>query len=340
MSEQDPLADTAAEAGALGLISSCESSVVSDGPEAGTRRIRLVSGDLDVELLPDRGLDLGVARVAGVPVSWVSPTGFPRRDLTADTGFARTFGGGLLATCGLQNFGPEQLEDGGGGAGSRVAHPMHGRYGSIPASVVRAEADETGAVVEGRVREAEVFGVDLELRRRVELPLGERAIRIRDVVVNRGALPAECMVLYHLNFGWPLVAEGTELRTGAEEVLPRDAAAEAGLEEWHRFPALSERYPEQVFSHRLPGGRSAEIGIAHPGGFTARVAYDPAQLPGLFQWRVAERGFAVLAVEPATAPTILGRADALARGLTRTLPPGGRFELGLEISFTGAPSLR
>ncbi|GAB2557946.1 aldose 1-epimerase family protein [Leucobacter ruminantium] len=316
-----PLDEVLPRIGSLAQLVACESYVLSDGPAAASRRIRLTVGELDVELLPDRGLDIGAVRFAGTPVAWISPTGLPRRASGDD--FGRTFGGGLLTTCGLRNYGPAALDEG-------EAHPMHGRYSTLAATVRRVEADERGAAVEAEVVEAELFGAHLRSRRRIEVPLGSASIRVEDVVTNLGARPVAPMVLYHLNFGWPLVDEGTRLETGAAKVVPRDDAARAGA--WNLFPALADPYPEQVFLHELPEG-PAEVRIARPGGFGATVRFDTATLPGLVQWRVAEPGCAVLGIEPASAPTILGRADARARGLLRPLAPGESRRYAVEVAF-------
>lgn len=333
-----PLHEVLQLAGSPRQFASCEELMTSGGPDAGTRRIRIAAGGIDLELLPDRGLDIGAARVDGVPVAWLSATGFPARDGAVDgAAFTRAFGGGLLTTCGLQNFGPE-CADGG------ETHPMHGRITAQRAQVVRAEVvtdpgeGRPRVLVEAILRETDAFGVNLELRRTVELPLEGRHIGIRDRIVNRGAETAECMVLYHVNFGWPLVDEGTLLHTGADRVVPRDDAAAAGLDTWQRFPALADRYPEQVFSHLLPRDSRAEVVVEHPSGFAARLRYDTAQLPGLFEWRMSRPGCVVLGVEPASAPTILGRADARERGLLREVLPGGSLEFALEISFEGTPA--
>lgn len=316
-----PVGEAWRRVGSRAQAVSIESSVRSDGPDAGTRRIRIVNGDLDVELLPDRGLDVGQVRVAGVPLAWISPTGFPA--LSAEPGgWMRAFGGGLVTTCGLLSYGAPSLDGG-------TPHPLHGRSSSLKAEVLRTDATGDVLVVEGVVREAEVFGAHLELRRRITTPVGTRILRIDDVLTNRGAQPVEPMVLYHLNLGWPLVDEGTVLETGAARVEPRDAAAERGLDTWSRFPAPAERYPEQVFRHEAPTG---DVRVSNPGGLGVRIGFDTAVLPALFQWRVAEEnGHVVLGVEPATAPTILGRADARVRGMLRTLHPGESMSLGVEV---------
>ncbi len=310
---------------------SVESFTRTDGADAGSRRIRMVNGPLSVELLPDRGLDIGQVRAHGVPLAWISPTGFPAASVDdADgRGWLRAFGGGMLATCGLRNVGPAS-DDGG------ERHPMHGRYVSLPARVVRAEATAEEVVVEAVTREAAVFGDDIELRRRISMTVGEPVLRVRDVLVNRGSRPVEPMVLYHLNLGWPLVDEGTRVTSPATEVVPRDAAAARGADSWDVFPAPAEDYPEQVFSHLLPPREPVEVAVIAPSGLTVRVRFDTAALPGLFQWRVAEHGHYVLGIEPTTTPTILGRADARERGLLHPLAPGEERALGVDIAVEGA----
>ena len=323
-----PIDEAVARLGSLAQAVSVESSTRTDGPDAGSRRIHLVNGPIDVELLPDRGLDIAQVRVGGVPLAWISSTGFPPLSPgDADgRGWLRGFGGGLLTTCGLLNVGPPAVD-------GDEEHPLHGRYSSIAARVVRAEATTHELVVEAIVRETTVFGADLELRRRIRMPVGEAVIRVQDVIVNRGARDVEPMVLYHVNLGWPLVDEATVLRTPALAVHPRDAAAAAGIQTWDRFPPLGQEYAEQVFAHELPKAQRAEVEVRSPTGMGVRLVFDTAVLPGLFQWRVAERGHYVLGVEPATAPTILGRAAAREQGLLTPLAPGETLALGLEIAI-------
>ncbi|PNW07700.1 DUF4432 domain-containing protein [Microbacterium testaceum] len=313
--------DARRRVGSPAALAAVEASVRSDGPDAGTRRLRIVAGDLDVELLPDRGLDLGQVRHRGVPLAWVSPTGWPR---PGATGFGAAFGGGLVTTCGLLSFGPPSVD-------AEGEHPQHGRYSGLSASVIRSEVTADAVVVEAVVVEATVLGAHLELRRSVRVPLGDGRIELRDEIVNRGSREVEPMVLYHVNLGWPLVDAGTILRSPADRVLARDAAAEAGLSSWAEFPEPSLHYPEQVFSHELPADRRVGAEVISPSGLGIRISFDTARLPGMFQWRVAQDDGVVLGVEPATAATILGRGEARARGLLRPLAPGASWELGLDI---------
>src|SRR5439155_13446253 len=112
--------------------------------------VELADGDLDVDVLPARGLDLGTARFRGERFSWESPLGH----IPWQGDFARSFGGGLLVTCGLRNVGlPSE------------GQPQHGWYSSLAAREVTIGADTaTGTVVD-----AEVPGPTLVLNRRVSL---------------------------------------------------------------------------------------------------------------------------------------------------------------------------
>lgn len=322
------IATARGRAGFRGPEAVIEASIRTDGPDAGTRRLRIIAGDLDIELLPDRGLDLGQVRHRGVPLAWVSPTGWPRASGGA---FGATFGGGLVTTCGLLSFGPPSRDDEG-------EHPQHGRYTTLAATVTRAEVQSDAVVVEATVVEATVLGAHLELRRRLRVPRNGGRIELRDEIVNRGCRAVEPMVLYHVNLGWPLIQEGSLLDSPAERVVPRDADAERGLATWARFPAPVGRYPEQVFAHELPVDRQVSAEVRAPSGLGIRISFDTTVLPGMFQWRVAQEAGVVLGVEPATAATILGRQDARDRGLLRPLAAGESWKLGLDIDVMGAKS--
>ena len=126
-------------------------SVTSEGRAVDVR----VEDGIDVRILPDRGFDIGDAWFRGRRIAWPSPLG--ERRWRGD--FARSFGGGLVVTCGLRNVGmPSE------------GHPQHGLFTSLPAADVRIERSAHGVVVaRGRVVEADVPGATLELEREIVL---------------------------------------------------------------------------------------------------------------------------------------------------------------------------
>lgn len=87
---------------------------------------------------------------------------------------------------------------------------LHGRVANIPARLTGHGVDEThdGLVLwtEGEVTQTAVFGEYLRLTRRIECDADGSEIRLIDRVRNVGFDRQPHMFLYHVNFGWPLVA--------------------------------------------------------------------------------------------------------------------------------------
>ena len=220
----DPLTrrDLLRRIGRLEQVAGVEPFAFGDGPARGVRMFRFrTGGGLSFDVLPDRGMDLGLAEYRGTPLAWLSPNGpvAPHFYEPEGEGWLNTFPGGLLITCGLRNVGPP-----GERAGEEFG--LHGRASHIPASRVSYDAlwDEEGCVLEarGRIRESSVFGPNLVLRRRISARVGESRVRIEDEVENEGFEPEPIMVLYHINLGWPLLDEGSHLTGPGEPPEPRE----------------------------------------------------------------------------------------------------------------------
>ncbi len=255
--------------------------------------IELRAGDLELRILPERGLDIGAARFRGETISWTSPLG----ELPWQGDFARSFGGGLLVTCGLRNVGvPSE------------GQPQHGWYSSLAARDVQSEQRWTRA----RMVEAEVPGPTLELTR--EIRLDETGVRIEDTTRNLGREPEPAPLLYHCNFLWDAV------EIDSDEVLPRDDDARAG--DWR---TLGELGPERVYEHL---GATRAVVTRGPAAITVR-----SSLPRLWQWIHPDYG--VLAIEPANC-SVLGRAHDRAEGRLPVLAPGEERVTTLEIAVEPA----
>jgi len=82
--------------GSLGQAVSIDNLIHDDGPERGARLIRLVSGGaFEMEVHPDRALDIGRVTYRGIPLAWSSPTGMSAPGLSEPLGdgWVRTWGG-------------------------------------------------------------------------------------------------------------------------------------------------------------------------------------------------------------------------------------------------------
>ena len=317
--------------GALQQVAGVELLEYADGPERGVRVLDFRTGaGLGFRVVVDRGFDLLSAEYHGIPIGWRSPTG-PRHPGLASPeenrgwGFLRAFTG-LLATCGLDHA----LAPATSSAAPYIYpgidetdYPLHGRVAQIPARLLgygeRWEGERCTLFAEGEVAQMAVFGENLVLTRRIEAALGGTSISVTDRVENRGFRPTPHMLLYHYNFGWPVLDEGVEL------LLPSRAVVHAVHGDLHaqgvgyrvQGPPRAD-FSEQVYEHDVvpgPDGMApaALINPALGGGFGIRLDYDRAALPCLIEWQCLQSGLYVLGIEPST-NHVLGRKFAEERG--------------------------
>jgi hypothetical protein len=325
--------------GRLEQVAGIEPFVFDDGPARGVSAFRFRTGSgLSFDILPDRGMDVGLAEHRGTPLAWLSPNGIvaPAFHEPEGEGWLNSSPGGLLVTCGLRNVGPPG-ERGGEEFG------LHGRASHIPATMVSYDAfwDEEGCVLEasGQIRESSVFGPNLILRRRIWAHVGTSRIRIEDRVENEGFDPEPLMVLYHINLGWPLLGENSRLiGSGIPGELPepRDEEARTGLDAWDQFAAPTPGFKERVFYHCPAAGTDGrtEARLENPDlGLAFSVRFSPEELPEFVQWTMTGEGTYVLGLEPATC-RVEGPAAEEAAGRVIRLEPGETrlHRLDLEVS--------
>jgi hypothetical protein len=323
---------TAAQLVAAGYIGSTDTLVqireLAGDPHSGSggRAYAVtLAGGLAFEVLPDRGLDIGAAWYAGQPIGWRSPLGSPGLAPTPSDWLGR-FGGGLLVTCGLDNIGSP-----------RGAYGQHGSHHDTRAhdvSVERVtEPDRLGVRISGTIDSVEVFGRRVRTYRTITAYADDAAIHISDRVVNEGAWPATVALLYHVNFGAPLLLPGTTIAVDAEKHQARDPQEAVG---WQSFPGVSDELGEEVWEHR--GLRTvdgiATASVTSPTGLAAEVSWGADELPRLLEWIFPPRHTWALGIEPANAPIFGPDRDAPDAGIP-ILAPGESLTTTVTVRVTG-----
>ena len=291
---------------------------LSEGRARGTEIVEVcTSGGLALDILPDAGLDLGQARYRGVNMSWMSKNGYDSPAVIApyENEFVNTFPGGLLYTCGLRSAGPANRDGG-------EWHPLHGRYHSLAAQQVSAEAVGKEIVVRGVIRETALFGHVLENRRTIRLPMDGASVTVQDEITNLTPRDEEFMQIYHCNFGYPLLSEKAKLILPPDrETIPRTAFARTGLGRECEFVPPVPGEEERVFFQKMRRDFQAEL--RNPAlRVRMKMTWSGDTLPILSQWRSMAAGDYVLGLEP-TNCLIMGRHDERENG---TLPVLKAFE--------------
>lgn len=292
--------------------------IVSEGRAKGTSIIEIKTADgLELDILPDSGLDIGQTRFKGINMSWMSKNGYdsPVAISPYETEFINTFPGGLLYTCGLRSAGPANRDNG-------EWHPLHGRFHSLQAEQVCAELVDNEIVVKGTIRETALFGHCLEVKRTIRIPAFGSSVTVTDTVTNQTPRDEEIMQIYHCNFGYPLLSEETKLVLPEErETVPRTEFAKAGLGRECEFDKPIPSEEERVFFQKMR--REFWARMKNPSlGVNMTISWSGDTLPILSQWRSMASGDYVLGLEP-TNCYISGRHRERENG---TLPVLKAFE--------------
>lgn len=303
--------------------------IMSDGKAAGVRAIDVWNGaGLFFTVLADRCLDLYTVRYKNKNISFLTPTGVvaPAYYNDRGPGWLRSFFGGFLTTCGLQNIGV--------GDDSDETTPMHGRISSTPAEnlCVKLSPEEDAVEISGIMREAVLFGARLKLERTIRCRAGIDAIELEDVITNTGYERAPISMLYHFNIGYPMLSEAAEIVIPAEKTIPRDEHAKEGLDEWDKVLPPQPGWVEMCYYHTLSENT---FGIDNPEiGARLRISFESdGLLDRLVQWRQLGEGDYVTGLEPASC-TLDGRADAVANGSQKYIDAGSSYKNRFRITFS------
>jgi len=329
-----------AHVGQLSQVAGVRLVTLADGAGRGTRLLEFRSGaGFEFEIVVDRGFDLGQASIAGHPLAWISQVGIegPWYREPVDLGWLRGFGGGLLATGGLDHItSPEMADAANPDLPAKLTndYPLHGRMSGEPATLVGYgetwDEDECTLWAEGVIRQASVFGEVLELRRRIECRVGTTELHLRDTATNLDYSPSPHMLLYHVNLGFPLIADDSRLIVDQESATPRD---DFSMEDWDRFGPPTPGVAEEVVEIRPrvgPDGRVLATVVNAGENLAVYEHYRAETLPYLFLWRMLGQGTYVVGLEPST-NGVAGRGDARAKGELTILEPGQSREYDLII---------
>ncbi len=283
-------------------------SVLEGGKADGVRAVEVYTGSgLRFTVLPGRGMDIPYASYREKPLSFLSSTGITSPSYYEEPGsrWLRSFFAGLLTTCGITYSGapgPDGDEELG----------LHGRISNAAAEDMSIEqewnGDEFIISLKGKMREASSMGENMSLTRTITTRLGEKGFHIQDLVENRGFEPQPLMMLYHFNFGFPLLSPGSRVVGPITAIEARDdeARKDGGAEEALAFPPPETGYKEKVYFHTLSGENKSFIGLVNPdtgGGQPLGIVmrFNQKELPCLTEWKMPCRGFYVLGLEPGTA---------------------------------------
>ncbi len=315
--------------------------IFNDGPNRGLRAFDLKNGrNIEMTMLADRGLDIPCLSYKGVNIGLNNKVGIRSPYLYREdgaSGFLKQFNGGLLTTCGITYSGAAG-QDGDKSLG------LHGPFNNLPAEQVCAEIDYEGddrvIRVSGRVRECEVFAQDMVMKRRFTLETERDVLRICDTVTNQGYEKQPVMLIYHINFGYPLLDAGAKAYFSAQKVEPRTEFAAQGMSNYFEMEEPGCGRDEQCYYHTQQPEEGEAFAMLHNEklGMAAIVRFDQKRFPLMCQWKCMRAGEYALGLEPTTSG-VVNRSEARQLGNLTYLEAGESREYNVSIELTDDAAL-
>lgn len=300
-------------------------SALSEGQGKGLdiAQFRNAAG-LEFTVVPGRCMDIYDLSYRGINLSFMSKAGLTSSFSPMNGEFSNQWAGGALVTCGLDNVGGHCTVNG-------EVFPTHGRIGVVPAMSFGTDArwsgDEYVLSAFGEMRQASLFGRNLSLRRRIETTLNGKTVRVNDEITNFASESEPFMLLYHCNFGYPLLqydsvfahsrAEMTVLSSVCGDPQKMSVPIDGCGEELYLYKAKGERSYGVLFNRRL--------------GIGVSVSADTAALPNFLEWKRMKSGDYVFAIEPCN--TIgADRKTTAEKGELREIPAFSSVSTEVEIT--------
>ncbi len=256
--------------------------VLTDGTAAGLKVIEVYNGVIRFLLNESKALDIMQFFHKGTNISYLSKNPFTKRETT----FLKRFEGGMLYTCGIDVIGGQE------------GYEDHGSVHNIPALITGCECTEKDITVEATIRDTELFGKNLVLKRKVVTAVGSEQVTVSDTLINEGYRDEDYSILYHVNPGYPMLDIGAEIEADVEKITPRTDWADMWKGEAFKITAPQPNREETCYLLKLKKPcislKNAKLGKR----FT--LEYSGKNLPYFVEWKSMASGDYALGLEPST----------------------------------------
>ena len=276
------------------------------GKRHGVDLIELDNGALQLSILPTRGMSIWRGNYKDVRLGWDAPIHGPvhpqwvRLEERGGLGWLDGFDE-WICRCGLAYNGPP-----GNDRGKNIT--LHGRIANTPAHFVGVRVQQTPPYtieIVARLQEASMFGDQLHMTTVLSTTPGSNQFTIHDLVENRSSKSAEMQMLYHCNFGQPLLGPGSKVKVPSIKIAPRDARAAEEILEYETYSEPRSGYSE-VVNYYQPQGDKAGNALAvlqnKAGTQACAIRFNLKSLPWFVVWKntADDKDGYVTGLEPAT----------------------------------------
>ncbi|QGU85709.1 aldose 1-epimerase family protein [Erwinia sorbitola] len=318
---------------------SIEQKVLHGGKQEGSKVLTITSKNgLTISLSPTRGMDLLKVTGHGVRLGWDSPVqevvnpAYMNLESRNGLGWLDGFNE-MMVRCGFEWTGHPVTKDG-------MIYTLHGKAGNTPASKVEVIVDDKAPHeirIRGLLKETTFKKAKLETWTELRYVPGSDAFTVHDVLTNQADYPHDYQIIYHSNFGTPILEKDARFIAPLKSVSPFNDYAKKGLDGWNVYGAPTKDFDEMVFNltpKADSNGKTVAAVINSKGDKGASIEFDTHQLPLLTMWKntdTLKQGY-VTGIEPGTNyayPVTIEKEQ----GRVKQLQPGQSTEFTLTYTL-------
>ena len=312
------------------------------GKQEGSTLITIDTKDLQVSVIPTRGMNIYEIKSGDVRYGWKSPVdeivnpAFMNLEMRNGLGWLDGFNE-MMVRCGYEWTGHPVTADG-------QIYTLHGRAGNTPVSQVEVEIADAAPHeirVRGLIKESTFKKADLQTMTELRYVPGTNQFSLHDVLTNHADYPHDYQIIYHSNFGTPILEEGARFLAPAISVSPFNDYAKAGVDNWQTYAGPTKGFDEMVFNIKPLSDNNHETLAAvvnKAGDKGASIQFDTRQLPVLTLWKntdTLKQGY-VTGIEPGTSyayPVTIEREQKR----VKQLQPGASAQFDLTYTLLHSP---
>ncbi len=228
---------------------------------------------LDLTVSPDRAGDITRLRYKGINMNFMSAAGYARPAYYdhVGAGFLKAFTAGFLTTCGFENVGSPN-----GDQGDELG--LHGSICMQPAEQSWWTEEGDDLLVRVITTQGTLFGRKFRLDRTIVVSTKENVFEIRDTITNTGDTTEPYEVLYHMNMGYPLLDEDSVVAIPSAQVTGRDDHAAEDIANWMHMEKPQDGYQEKCYYHTF-ADKDGSASIFQPKlGMGLTISFDTRDL--------------------------------------------------------------